>query len=83
VKEENRHLAQRLAQLQQTVYEQQRDLERWQSAQEELLWLRTAVQALQREREVIRARLAAMLVTIERLEQLSQMPTPAAPAEGS
>lgn len=75
VKEENRHLTQRLVQLQQTVHEPQRDLERWQSVQEELTRLRTVTQAMQREREFMRARLTEMLVTIERLERLSQVPS--------
>ena len=51
-KEENTHLAQRLAQLQQMLHDQQHSLERWQADQEELASLRTLTQALQREREL-------------------------------
>jgi len=75
IKEENRRLTQSLAQLQQTWHEQQRHLEHWQSAQEELARLRTVTQDLQREREFIRDRLAEMLVAIERLERLSPVPS--------
>jgi len=41
IKEENTHLMQRLAQLQQMLHDQQHSLERWQSDQEELASLRT------------------------------------------
>ena len=75
VKEDNQHLMQRLAQLQQTVHAQQHDLEHWQSAQEELTHLRAVTQAMQRERDLICARLAEMLVAIERLERLSHVPS--------
>ena len=75
VKEDNTRLAQHLAQLQQTVDELQRTLEHWQSAQEELTRLRTVTQALQRERELIREKLEAMLVAIERLEGLAHVPS--------
>lgn len=75
VKEDNALLAQRLVQVQQTLDEQQRTLEHWQSAQEELHRLRTVVQALHRERELIREKLAEMLVGIERLEGRSQVPS--------
>ena len=75
VKEDNTHLAQHLAQLQQTVDEPQRTLEHRQSAQEELTRLRTVTQALQRERELIREKLEEMLVAIERLEGLSHVPS--------
>ena len=71
VKAENTRLAQHLVQLQQTLDEQQRTLEHWQAAQEELTRLRTVTQALQQERELIRAKLEEMLVAIERLEGLS------------
>jgi len=75
VKEENTRLAQNLVQLQQTVDEQQRALEDGQSAQAELTRLRTVMQALQRERELIREKLAEMLAAIERLEGLSHVPS--------
>src|SRR5262249_46572234 len=71
VKAENVRLAQSLVRLQQTVDEQQRTLEHWQAAQEELTRLRTVTQTLQRERELIRAKLEEMLVAIERLEGLA------------
>src|SRR5262245_30721038 len=74
VKEDNTRLAQNLAQLQQTVSESQQTLEHWQSAQEELTHLRTVTQALQKERELIREKLAEMLVAIERLE--GRVPVP-------
>ena len=74
-KEENTCLAQHLVQLQQTLDEQQRTLEQWQSAPEELTRLRTVTQVLQRERELIREKLEEMLVAIERLEGLSSMPS--------
>ena len=75
VKAENTRLAHHLVQLQQTVDEQQRALEDWQSAQAELTRLRTVIQALQRERELIREKLAEMLVAIERLEGLAHVPS--------
>ena len=71
IKEENTHLMQRLAQLQQMVHDQQHDLERWQSDQEELASLRTVTQTLQQERELIRTRLEELLVIVERLERFS------------
>ena len=74
VKEENTCLTQSLVQFQQTLYEQQHSLERWQSAQEELIHLRTVTQTLQQEREFMRGRLAEMLAAIERLEGLSRVP---------
>jgi len=73
VKEDNARLAQHLVQLQQSVDEPQHILEHWQSAQAELTHLRTVTQALQRERELIREKLEAMLVAIERLEGLSHV----------
>ena len=75
VKEENTCLTQHLVQLQQTLDEQQRTLEQWQSAQEELTRLRTVAQVLRRERELIREKLAEMLVALERLEGLSSVPS--------
>jgi len=75
VKEDNTRLTQHLVQLQQTVDEPQRTLEHWQSAQTELTRLRTVTQALQRERELIREKLEAMLVAIERLEGLAHVPS--------
>ena len=71
IKEENTHLMQRLAQLQQMVHDQQYNLERWQSDQEELTSLRTVTQTLQQERELIRTRLEELLVIVERLERFS------------
>ncbi len=70
-------LTQCLVQLQQTVYEQQHSLERWQSAQEELTYLHTVTQTLQQERELIRDRLEEMLAAIERLEGFSRAPSDA------
>jgi predicted RNase H-like nuclease (RuvC/YqgF family) len=74
-KEENTQLRQRLAQLQQMLHDQQHSLERWQADQEELASLRTLLQALQRERELIRSRLEELLVVIERLEGFSHVPS--------
>ena len=71
IKEENTHLMQRLAQLQQMVHDQQYNLERWQSDQEELTSLRTVTQTLQQERELIRIRLEELLVIVKRLERFS------------
>lgn len=68
VKQENTCLTQNLVQLQQTLDEQQRTLEQWHAAQEELTRLRTVTQVLQREREFIREKLEEMLVALERLE---------------
>ena len=75
IKEENTHLTQRLAQLQQMLHDQQHSLERWQSDQEELASLRTTTQTLQQERELIRNRLEELLVVIERLEGFSHTPS--------
>jgi predicted nucleic acid-binding Zn-ribbon protein len=75
IKEENTHLTQRLAQLQQMFHDQQHSLERWQTDQEELAVLRTVTQTLQQERELIRTRLEEMLVIIERLEGFSHTPS--------
>ena len=74
VKQENTCLTQNLVQLQQTSDEQQRTLEQWQSAQEELLRLHTVTQVLRRERELIREKLEEMLVALERLEGLAPVP---------
>ena len=71
VKEENTHLTQRLAQLQQMLHDQQHSLERWQSDQEELASLRTGTQTLQQERELVRNKLEELLVIVERLEKFS------------
>ena len=75
IKEENTHLMQRLAQLQQMVHDQQHNLERRQSDQEELTSLRTITQTLQQERELIRTRLEELLVIVERLERFSHTPS--------
>ncbi len=75
VKEENTHLTQRLAQLQQMLHDQQHSLERWQSDQEELASLRTVTQTLQQERALIRNKLEELLVIIERLERVSHTPS--------
>jgi len=73
VKEENARLTQSFFQGQQTLQEQHHSFEDWQSAQEELISLRTITQTLQQERQLIRDRLEEMLVTIERLETFSQV----------
>ena len=75
IKEENRHLTRRLAQLQQMLHDQQHSLERWQSDQEELASLRTVTQTLQQERELIRNKLKELLVIVERLERFSHTPS--------
>jgi len=75
IKEENTHLTQRLAQLQQMLHDQQHSLERWQSDQVELASLRAATQTLQQERELIRNKLEELLVIIERLERFSHTPS--------
>jgi hypothetical protein len=74
IKEENTHLTQRLAQLQQMLHDQH-SLERWQSDQEELASLRTVTQTLQQERELIRTRLEELLVIVKRLERFSHTPS--------
>ena len=74
IREENTHLTQRLAQLQQMLHDQQYSLERWQSDQEELASLRTVTQTLQQERELIRNKLEELLVIVERLERSSHTP---------
>ena len=71
IKEENTHLTQRLAQLQQMLHDQQHSLERWQSDQEELTSLRITTQTLQQERGLIRNKLEELLVIVERLERFS------------
>jgi predicted nucleic acid-binding Zn-ribbon protein len=75
IKEENIHLTQRLAQLQQMVHDQQHSLERWQSDQEQLVSLRTVNQTLQQERGLIRNKLEELLVIVERLEGFSPTPS--------
>jgi predicted nucleic acid-binding Zn-ribbon protein len=75
IKEENTHLTQRLAQLQQMLHDQQHSLERWQSDQEELASLRTGIQTLEQERELIRNKLEELLVIVERLERFSHTPS--------
>ena len=75
IKEENTHLTQRLAQLQQMLHDQQQSLERWQSDQAELASLRTITQTLQQERELIRTKLQELLVIVERLETFSHTPS--------
>jgi predicted nucleic acid-binding Zn-ribbon protein len=75
IRQENTHLTQRLAQLQQMVHDQQHSLERWQSDQEVLASLRTRTQTLERERELIRNRLEELLVIIERLEGFAHVPS--------
>ena|ERR1051326_260717 len=75
IKEENTHLTQRLAQLQQMLHEQQQSLERWQSDQEELASLRAVTQTFQQERELIRNKLEELLVVVERLEGFSHTPS--------
>ena len=71
IKEENTHLTQKLAQLQQVLHDQQHSLERWQCDQKELVSLRTVAQTLHQERELIRNKLAELLIVVERLEVLS------------
>jgi len=75
IREENTHLTQRLAQLQQMLHDQQYSLERWQSDQEDLASLRTVTQTLQQERELIRNKLEELLVIVERLEKFSHTPS--------
>ena len=75
IKEENAHLTQRLAQLQQILREQQQSLEHGQADQEELASLRTVARSLQRERELIRNKLEELLVVVERLEGLPHTPS--------
>jgi hypothetical protein len=75
VKEDNTRLTQSLLQCQQALHEPHHSLERWQSAQEELVSLRTVIQTLQQERKLIRARLEEMLAAIERLEAFSHVPS--------
>ena len=77
IKEENRNLTQRLAQLQQMFHDQQHSLERWQSEQEELASLRRLTQTLQQERELIRTKLEELLGVVERLERVSSTPSDA------
>jgi predicted nuclease with TOPRIM domain len=75
IKEENTHLTQRLAQLQQMLHDQQHSLERWQSNQAELASWRTITQTLQQERELIRNKLQELLVIVERLETFPHTPS--------
>ncbi len=77
IKEENTHLAQRLAQLQQMLHDQQHSLERWQSDQAELASLRTITQTLQQERELVHSKLQELLIIVERLETFSHTPSDA------
>ena len=75
IKDENKHLAQRLAQLQEMLHDQQHSMERWQSEQAELASLRTLTQNLQQERELILNKLQELLVIVERLERFSHTPS--------
>jgi predicted nucleic acid-binding Zn-ribbon protein len=75
LKEENTHLTQRIAQLQQMLHDQQRSLERWQADQEQLASLHTVTQTLQQERELIRSKLEELLVVVERIEGFSHAPS--------
>jgi predicted nuclease with TOPRIM domain len=77
IKEDNKHLTQRLTQLQGMLHDQQHSLERWQSEQAELASLRTIAQTLQQERELIRNKLQELLVIVERLERFSHTPSDA------
>jgi chromosome segregation ATPase len=77
IKEENTHLTQRLAQLQQMLHDQQHSLERWQSDQAELASLRTITQTLQQERELVHSKLQELLIIVERLETFSHTPSDA------
>jgi len=74
VKQENKCLTQHLVQLQESLDEQQRTLEQWQSAQEELARLRTVIQVLRKERELIREKLEEMLGSLARLEGIASVP---------
>lgn len=68
IKEENVRLAQSLMQV-----HQQSSLEHGASVQEELTHLRVMTRTLQQERELIRDRLAEMLVAVERLEEFARI----------
>ena len=68
VKEENAQLDQSVRQLQEALATQQSELARLHAEREELLQLRTRLQALQQERDIIQQKLHQMLETIEWLE---------------
>jgi len=72
LKEEHAQLMQHCVQLQEVAQAQQRDMERWQADREELAHLRTVNESTQQERALIRHKLEAMLVIIERLEGFPQ-----------
>lgn len=71
LKADNHRLMQSAAELQQARQEQQRLLGSWEAAQTELHDLRMLTSTLQHEREIIRAKLEALLATVEHLEAMS------------
>lgn len=73
VKEENEQLRQNVKRLQDALDAQQQELARLRPEQEEFVHLRTVMQTLQEERDVIRQKLEQMLVTIEWLEERSRV----------
>src|SRR5262245_8053609 len=68
VRAENKRLSQNNKQIQDALRTQQREVERLQPDREELTHLRTVMQTLQKERDLIRQKLEQMLATIESLE---------------
>jgi predicted nucleic acid-binding Zn-ribbon protein len=73
VKEENQRLHQDITQLQAALQAQQKEMESLRPEREELLHLRTLMQAFFTERGVIRQKLEQMLSTIEWLEGHSRL----------
>lgn len=69
VRVENTQLRQHVQELQTTLTDQQQTLARLQREREEWLPMRTTLQALQQEREMIQQKLQQMLATIEWLEE--------------
>lgn len=66
--EENQRLGRSVRQLQQALSVCQREVEQLRSEREELLQLRTKMQLLEQERDIIQQKLQQMLATIEWLE---------------
>jgi Tfp pilus assembly protein PilN len=68
LREENQGLDRSVRQLQQVLSVRQREVEQLRSEREELLQLRTKMQRLEQERDIIQQKLQQMLATIEWLE---------------
>lgn len=73
LREENQDLNRSVRQLQQALSVRQREVEQLRSEREELLQLRTKMQRLEQERDIIQQKLQQMLATIEWLEERTRL----------